>query len=58
VFKKLRTNTHYLTLIKAIAFWHQQQREMKQGADGKHFIEATQTPCTIAEKITGSIKYF
>jgi hypothetical protein len=41
VFKKLRTNTHYLTLIKAIAFWHQQQREMKQGADGKHFIEAT-----------------
>jgi len=41
VFKKLRTNTHYLTLIKAIAFWHQQQREMKQGADGRHFIEAT-----------------
>ena len=39
--KKLRTNTHYLTLIKAIAFWHQQQREIKQGADGKHFIEAT-----------------
>ncbi len=41
VFKKLRTNTHYLTLIKAIAFWHQQQREMKQTADGRHFIEAT-----------------
>lgn len=41
VFKKLRTNTHYLTLIKAIAFWHQQQREIKQTADGKHFIEAT-----------------
>ena len=41
VFKKLRTNTHYLTLIKAIAFWHQQQREIKQKPDGTRYIEAT-----------------
>lgn len=41
VFKKLRTNAHYLTLIKAIAFWNQKQREIKQKADGTRYIEAT-----------------
>jgi DNA primase len=41
VFKKLRTNTHYLTLIKAIAFWHQRQREIKQTKEGNYFIDAT-----------------
>lgn len=40
VFKKLRTNAHYLTLIKAIAFWHQKQREVKQKQDGTRYIEA------------------
>jgi DNA primase len=41
VFKKLRTNAHYLTLIKAIAFWHQKQREIKEKEDGTRYIEAT-----------------
>jgi DNA primase catalytic core len=41
VFKKLRTNAHYLTLIKAIAFWNQKQREIKQKMDGTRYIEAT-----------------
>ncbi len=40
VFKKLRTNAHYLTLIKAIAFWHQKQREVKHKQDGTRYIEA------------------
>jgi len=41
VFKKLRTNKHYITLIKSIAFWNQKQRKWYQKADGTHFIEAT-----------------
>ena len=41
VFKKLRSNKHYLTLIKAIAFWNQKQRPWKKKADGSHYIEAT-----------------
>lgn len=41
VYKKLRTNTHYMTLIKSIAFWNQKKREIKQLPDGTFYIEAT-----------------
>lgn len=41
VYKKLRSNMHYMTLIKAITFWNQQQREMKQLKDGTVYIEST-----------------
>lgn len=41
VYKKLRTNTHYMTLIKAIAFWNQKRREIKKLPDGTQYIEAT-----------------
>jgi len=41
VYKKLRTNTHYITLIKAITFWNQHQREIKHMEDGTPYIEST-----------------
>jgi DNA primase len=41
VYKKLRTNTHYIMLIKAITFWNQHQREIKHLEDGTPYIEST-----------------
>jgi DNA primase len=41
VFKKLRTNTHYITLIQSITFLHQYQREIKQSHAGDYYIETT-----------------
>jgi DNA primase len=41
VFKKLRTNMHYLKLIEIIAFYHQYQREWKKDQEGKPYIETT-----------------
>jgi DNA primase len=41
VFKKLRTNMHYLKLIEIITFYHQQQRPVKKSADGTKYIETT-----------------
>jgi DNA primase catalytic core len=41
VFKKLRTNLHYLRLIEIITFYHQHQREWKQDKDGHPYIETT-----------------
>jgi ABC-type dipeptide/oligopeptide/nickel transport system ATPase subunit len=55
VFKKLRTNAHYLTLIKAITFWHQKQREIKQKADGTRFIEATLEDVSRANKLSKEV---
>ncbi|OFY69740.1 MAG: hypothetical protein A3G23_11340 [Bacteroidetes bacterium RIFCSPLOWO2_12_FULL_37_12] len=62
VFKKLRTNAHYLTLIKAIAFWNQKQREIKQRADGTtcpdssgRFIEATLQDVAWANKLSKEV---
>nr|WP_320120060.1 CHC2 zinc finger domain-containing protein [uncultured Marinifilum sp.] len=46
VFKKLRTNMHYLRLIEIITFYHQHQREVKTDKSGKAFI--TTTPEDIA----------
>lgn len=39
VFKKLRTNMHYLKLIEIITFYHQKQREVKTDRNGKPYIE-------------------
>ncbi|HBH50207.1 MAG TPA: DNA primase [Bacteroidales bacterium] len=41
VFKKLRTNMHYLRLIEIITFYHQYQREIKTDSQGKPHIETT-----------------
>lgn len=55
VFKKLRTNAHYLTLIKAIAFWNQKQREIKQKPDGTRYIEATLQDAEWANKLSKEV---
>jgi thymidylate synthase len=41
VFKKLRTNMHYLRLIEIITFFHQKQREWKKNSSGAIYIETT-----------------
>jgi DNA primase len=41
VFKKLRTNMHYLKLIEIITFYHQQGREWKKDKEGRPYIETT-----------------
>jgi len=41
VFKKLRTNWHYLRLIEIISLYHQHQREVKVSAEGKKYIETS-----------------
>ena len=41
VFKKLRTNMHYLKLIEIITFYHQHGREWKQDKEGRPYIETT-----------------
>jgi DNA primase len=39
VFKKLRTNMHYLRLIEIVTLYHQQQREIKTDRTGQRYIE-------------------
>jgi DNA primase len=39
VFKKLRTNMHYLRLIEIVTLYHQQQREVKTDSTGQRYIE-------------------
>jgi DNA primase len=41
VFKKLRTNMHYLRLIEIITFYHQRQRVWKKDKNGVAYIETT-----------------
>jgi len=42
VFKPLRTNQHYINLIKAITFLHQSQRKkQKNSQTGSVYIETT-----------------
>jgi len=41
VFKKLRTNMHYLRLIEIITFYHQYQREQKQDGKRQPYIETS-----------------
>ena len=39
VFKKLRTNMHYLKLVEIITFYHQSQREIQKDKNGKPYIK-------------------
>lgn len=39
VFKPLRTNIHYITLIKAITYLHQFQLNVQTDANGTHYVE-------------------
>lgn len=39
VFKPLRANIHYITLIKAITYLHQHQLEVRQDEDGTEYVE-------------------
>ena len=41
VFKKLRTNIHYLKLIEIITFYHQHQRTIYKNKDGARCINTT-----------------
>jgi DNA primase len=41
VFKKLRTNLHYLRLIEIITFYHQLQRDIKTDGNGRPYIATT-----------------
>ena len=41
VFKKLRTNMHYLKLVEIITFYHQYQREWKTDGEGRPYVETT-----------------
>jgi hypothetical protein len=43
VFKKLRTNMHYLRLIEIITFYHQWQRQVKTDQQGNQYIETSLT---------------
>ena len=48
VFKKLRTNMHYLKLIEIITFYNQYQRKWKKDQQGNHYIETTLEDIEIA----------
>jgi hypothetical protein len=52
VFKPLRTNTHYLTLIRAITFLHQYQLPVKKKPDGTEYIETTPEHIEIANELS------
>jgi DNA primase len=41
VFKPLRTNTHYLSFIETVTFYHQYQRPRKKDDQGNSYIETT-----------------
>ena len=43
VFKKLRTNMHYLRLIEIITFYHQLQRQWRKNPSGEYYIETSLT---------------
>jgi DNA primase len=48
VFKKLRTNMHYLRLIEIITLYHQYQREVKSDPSGQRYIETNLTDIACA----------
>jgi DNA primase len=48
VFKKLRTNMHYLRLIEIITLYHQEQREKKVDNNNQRYIETTLEDIAIA----------
>lgn len=55
VFRKLRTNTHYITLIKAVTFLFQHQREVKSrstAAGVERYIETTLEDVELANRLS------
>lgn len=53
VFKKLRTNTHYITLIKSITFLHQWQRPRQiNKTTGETFIQTTLEDIALANALS------
>ena len=52
VFKPLRTNQHYINLIKAVTFLHQSQRDKQLDKNtGRKFIETTLDDIEIANRL-------
>ncbi|MBU0765310.1 MAG: toprim domain-containing protein [Bacteroidetes bacterium] len=52
VFKPLRTNAHYLTLIKAITYLHQYRLPKKRDKEGTEYIETTLDHIAIANELS------
>ncbi|MFM7855150.1 MAG: DNA primase, partial [Flammeovirgaceae bacterium] len=48
VFKKLRTNMHYLRLIEIVTLYHQCQREVKTDSNNQRYIETDLNDIAIA----------
>ncbi len=51
VFKPLRTNQHYIQLIKAVTFLHQHQREIETDEKGRKFITTTLKDICVANDL-------
>lgn len=52
IFKKLRTNTHYITLIQSITYLHQYQRTIKTNKKGQPYIETTLEDVQLANELS------
>jgi len=52
VFKPLRTNNHYLTLIKSITYLYQYQSPEKKDKEGRPYIETTLEHIAIANELS------
>lgn len=52
VFKKLRTNTHYITLIKSVTFLHQYRREQKKDSEGRTYITTELEDIALANQLS------
>src|SRR5690554_3622146 len=52
VFTKKRTNTHYITLIKAITFLFQHQRRVLTDSKGMKYIETTLPDVALANELS------
>jgi DNA primase len=51
IFKPLRTNTHYINLIKSITFLHQHQLKIQKDENGTKFIETKLEHIECANKL-------
>jgi len=52
VFKPLRTNQHYIQLIKAVTFLHQHQRKQEKNEKGQNYITTTLADIEWANKLS------
>ena len=55
VFKPLRTNTHYLSFIETVTFYHQYQRARKKDEQGNYYIETTLEDIEEANKLLKTV---